>query len=138
MEMGLHQIYPAVDTSGLTLLEILDRVGIMDEEIAIDEIDWEGDPEDLVKTRLTPKALEKLYSALDSPNPMAVDRAIEKVIAIDKRLKKDTVPQGNTLNLFGNFDPAYLKQVGQGLKQLFGGGGDAAVIDVLPEKHEGG
>jgi len=107
----------------------------MDDEIVTEVIDWTADPETLVNKSLTPKALAKLWAQLDSDNPNAVDRAIEKVIAIDKRLKKDSPSQGNTLNVFGSFDPGYLKSVGEGLQQLFGGQRDA--IDVSPVAEPG-
>lgn len=105
----------------LTRLKKPDTVWGMDDEVIREVVDWTGDPETLVNKTLTPKALEKLWSQLDSDNPSAVDKAIDKVIAIDKRLRKDAPPQGNTLNVFGQFDPGYLKSVGEGLRQLFGG-----------------
>ena len=107
----------------------------MDDETIREVVDWTGDPEALVNKTLTPKALEKLWTQLDSDNPSAVDKAIDKVIAIDKRLRKDSLPQGNTLNVFGQFDPGYLKSVGEGLRQLFGGPSDA--IDVSPVDEPG-
>ena len=114
----------------LTLPEKPDTVGGMDDETIREVVDWSGDPETLVNKTLTPKALEKLWSQLDSDNPSAVDKAIDKVIAIDKRLRKDAIPQGNTLNVFGQFDPSYLKSVGEGLRQLFGG--PSEVPDLSP------
>lgn len=102
---------------------------MIDDEVIREVVDWTGDPETLVNKTLTPKALEKLWSQLDSDNPSAVDKAIDKVIAIDKRLRKDSLPQGNNLNIFGQFDPGYLKSVGEGLRQLFGGPPDD-VIEV--------
>lgn len=107
-------------------------MGGVDDEIVTEVIDWSGDPEKLIAERLTPKALEKLWAQLDSDNPNAVDKAIDKAIAMDKRLRKDAIPQGNTLNVFGQFDPEYLKSVGQGLRQLFGGTPVDPIVDVSP------
>ena len=90
------------------------------DDVVVNEIvDFDGDPDEVVRRRLTPKALEKLEKALDSDNPNVVDRAIAKVLEIDKRLRKEA-PPSNT-NILIPFDAEHLKTIGEGLKAMFGG-----------------
>ena len=133
----------------LTLLEILDTLEIVDAKdpasgIVFEPLDegegvvsWEAEPEVVVKKRITPLALRRLYETLTSADDGSpqLDRAIEKAISIEKRLRKDAPPTGNTL-IFGNFDPNYLRDIASGIKTMFGGeNGD--IIDVTPTANPG-
>ena len=100
------------------------------------EMDFSGDPEVLIRDRITPKALQRLYENLDSDSPNVVDRAISKAIEIDKRLaRKDALPVGNTLNVL-TFSPEHLKAVGEGLRAMFGGDDARLVSDGSAKAHK--
>ena len=119
------------------VLDVVDNVDRMDDERIVEVLDesaFEGDPDDIVKRRITPKALMRLYESLDSNVPNIVDRAIAKALEIDKRLARKDLPQTPSQTLVLNFDPKYLSTVGEGLKTLFGGGERERVVsDGLAE-----
>ena len=87
----------------------------------LDPTAFEGDPDKVIRERITPRALQRLYESLAAGAPAGVlDKAIDKAIKIDKRIReKDPVP-AQTLAVF-NFDPKYLETMGSGIKAMFGG-----------------
>lgn len=96
-------------------------------------IDFKGDPQTLFEKHITPKALEALYEQLDTDNPVMRDKAIQRVMDSDKRLRKDAPQVGVNIT----FPPEYLRTVGEGIKGIFGGRKDAIEVERVPMDERG-
>lgn len=107
--------------------------GIIVEGAPAADVDWTDEPEKIVKEHITPTALKRLYRTLQTADDgtATLDRAIDKALAIEKRLRKDAPLVGVNI---ATFDPSHLAAIGEGLRGIFGvsaAGGHPA----LPEKR---
>jgi len=85
----------------------------------VGDVDFEGDPQEVLRQRLTPKALRRLDEMIDSPDLKIAEKAIEKIRQMDKRLQQAvTAPTMNVLS----FDPAHLSAVFGGMKEMLTNG----------------
>ena len=90
---------------------------------AVDPAEFSGEPDKVIRERLTPLAFRKLYEMLHSDVPGVLDKAIDKAIRIDKRIReKDAVTTPNQ-TLVLNFNPEHLREVMGGIRGMFNGGG---------------
>jgi hypothetical protein len=102
-----------------------------------EDIDWKADPEVLVSQHVTPMALKRLYRTLRDADDgtTALDKAIDKALTIEKRLRKDAPLVGVNI---ATFDPRYLATIGEGLKELFDGRQPPPAAGRLTALPEGG
>lgn len=108
-----------------------------DDEVVVEVLDpkrFADDPDKVVREIITPKALQRLYESLDSASPAVLDKAIDKAIKIDKRIReREAVPGPNqTLNVLA-FNPEHLREVLGGIRGMFNGSGG-----VEPPRLAGG
>lgn len=127
-----------VQHEGLTQVEVSSIVEIVDrleDEEVTRVIDWNAEPDDILREHLVPKALHKLSEHMDSPNPMVVTKAVEKTLDLDRRFAKNQPP---TNQLTFNFPPEYLRNVTENVHKLFGGKRDAPIDVDEPTLPAGG
>ena len=108
------------------IVDLMDR--LEDEEITR-VIDWNAEPDEILREHLVPKALHKLSEHMDSANPMVVTKAVEKTLDLDRRFAKNQ-PLTNQVNF--NFPPEYLRTAMEGMRTLFGGKRDALDVEGSP------
>ena len=85
----------------------------------VGDVDFEGDPQEVLRQRLTPKALRRLDEMIDSPDLKIAEKAIEKIRQMDKRLQQAVAAP--TMNVL-SFDPAHLSAVFGGMKEMLTNG----------------
>jgi hypothetical protein len=89
-------------------------------ELVFEEVpEYTGDPQEIIKTRLTPLALQRMEEMLESPDAKVVDRAVERIGKWDKRLQPEAVPAAQVAVL--NFDPEHLARALGGVGEMLGG-----------------
>lgn len=104
------------------------------EGLVIEEApDYKGDPQEIIRERLTPKALQRMEEMLESSDEKVVDRAVERIGKWDKRLQAEEKTGGNNVAIL-NFPPEYLERVLGGVKEILGG--TRVQAEILPQPKE--
>ena len=108
-----------------------------DDETIVKEIDFTVDPDKVIRETITPKALRRLYESLDSSNAAVLDKAIDKAIKIDKRIReKDAIPAPNQSLTVLAFNPEHLREVLGGIRGMFNGAGSVEPVRLAGREGE--
>ena len=97
--------------------------------------DFEGEPQEILRKHLTPKALARTWEELEHPDLKIADKAIERVGKWDRRLQPEPTPAAQVAVL--NFDPEHLKTAIGGMKEMLGGVQKTALPGPTPTAVDG-
>ena len=86
------------------------------------------DPNEIIRKKLTPRALKVLSDHMESHNENTAHKAAIKVLEYDKRIDKAVEAANQSINLIG-FNPEYLSTALKGLQTVLTGGNDDQITD---------